>query len=197
MLYLCPIYGQDKVEKCLIYPWCCGCSRLRRRARRAESRAAASAAVSSGVSADAAVQTDAAASHGDSDELHQQHRHHAADAGSQQQNQAGQAQQGFLRDQYIPDVFCPDSVYQQSPSPALEPPLQNNLPQLDGNDTENDEDIEDEEWINPDPATGLWKCRCCTYAHTFKTEEDLKTHHDTLIFEYDDCNVCYPWHVWT
>ena len=21
MLYLCPVYGQDKVEKCLIYPW--------------------------------------------------------------------------------------------------------------------------------------------------------------------------------
>ena len=97
-------------------------------------------------------------------------------------------------------MFCPDNVYQQSAPAALDPPLQNNLPQLDGNVTENDKDEDnddEEEWINPDPVTGLWICRCCSYAHTFKTEKDLKMHHDTLIFEYDDCNVCYPWHVWT
>ena len=151
-------------------------SRLRRRIRRAQSRAAANAAVSNCVSADAAVQTDAAASNHtalSNDELHQQHRHQAADTGGQQQHLAGQAQQGFLRAQHIPDVFCPNNVYQQSASSALDPPLQNNLPQLDGNVTENDGDNDDEEWINPDPVTGLWICRCCNYAHTFKTEEDL------------------------
>ena len=103
--------------------------------------------------------------------------------------------------QHIPDVFCPDNVYQQS-ALALEPPLHDEyLPQLDGHVTDDDKDQNSdpagEEWINPNPSTGLWICRCCNYAHNFKTEEELKKHHDTLIFEYDECNVCYPWHVWT
>ena len=90
-------------------------------------------------------------------------------------------------------MFCPDNVYQQSAQAALDPPLQNNLPQLDGNVTENEEDNDDDEWINPDPVTGLWICRCCSYAHTFKTEEDLKMHHDTLIFEQDLGLKCSAW----
>ena len=178
--------------------------RMRRRARRAKACAAANVAVSSGVSADAAVQTDTASSNHevlsnhDPDELHQHHHHQAKapDAKGQQQHQAGQAQQVILHSQHIPDVFCPDSVYQHSASTALGPPLQNDIPQLDGHITEDDENAY-EEWINSNPATGLWICRCCKYAHNFKTEEDLKKHHDTLIFEYDKCNVCYPWHVWT
>ena len=43
---------------------------------------------------------------------------------------------------------------------------QDKLPQLDGNDEEEDFSVE---WINRNPASGLWTCRCCTYANTFKT----------------------------
>ena len=28
-------------------------------------------------------------------------------------------------------------------------------------------------WINPNPDTGLWVCRCCEYAHSFPTEDNL------------------------
>ena len=58
-----------------------------------------------------------------------------------------------------------------------------------------DHDNSEADWINPNPDTGLWVCRCCEYAHNFQTEDDLKLHHDKLMFEYDECNICYPWHV--
>ena len=42
----------------------------------------------------------------------------------------------------------------------------------------------------------IWPCKCCPYAHSFQTEDELKEHHDTLMFKYDECSVCYPWHEW-
>ena len=197
-------------------------SRLRRRARRAEARASKIAADRNVTTADATVQTATCVvdnpapptiifpspvpSHGDSCVLQQQHHHQAAravrpqDVEGQERHQAGHDRQVFLHGRHIPpDVFCPDDIYHQSlsavpPHPQLPP--QDKLPQLDGNDEEEDEEFS-EEWINPNPASGLWTCRCCTYAHTFTTEEELGKHHDTLIIEYNECNVCYPWHVWT
>ena len=190
-------------------------SRLRRRARRAEARASKIAADRNVTTADASVQTATsvadnlapstinipAPSHGDSCVL-LQHHHQAAgavrppDVEGQEQHQAGQDRHG----QHIPpDVFCPDDIYLQSISAVpqySQLPPQDKLPQLDGNDEEEDEEFS-VEWINPNPTSGLWHCRCCTYAHTFTTEKELEEHHDTLIIEYNECNVCYPWHVWT
>ena len=103
------------------------------------------------------------------------------------------------------DELCPDKDYvlpthDTQPCPSPQDHLADSIPQLDGGhgdaiDHVQHEDPED--WINPDPVTGMWMCRCCEYAHNFPTEDDLKLHHDTLMFEYDDCNICYPWHVWS
>ena len=189
-------------------------SRLRRHARRAEARAKAAVNIKSGATTDAAVQTDPVKDlnnpspvsfSGDSDELPHQYHHQEAgtprpsDAACRQQHQAAHTQLESLSSRNIPDVFCPDSEYQQSVSAVLQPPLHEDLPQLDGHATDNEDEQQDLEgdWINPNPATGRWICRCCYFAHSFKTEEDLKEHHDTLSMEYDECNVCYPWHVWT
>ena len=60
------------------------------------------------------------------------------------------------------------------------------IPQLDGHGSDEMEQHQNEdvdEWINPNPDTGLWMYRCCTYAHCFPTEDDLKQHHDNPIFE--------------
>ena len=191
-------------------------SRLRRRARRAEARASKIAANRNVITAEATVQTATCVvdnppapptinipppvpSHGDSCVLQQHHHHQAAgavrppDVEGQERHQAGHDRQVFLHGRHIPpDVFCPDDIYHQSlsavPSHPQLPP-QDKLPQLDGNYEEEDEEFS-EEWINPNPTSGLWTCRCCTYAHTFPTEEELGKHHDTLIIEYNECNVC-------
>ena len=173
-------------------------SRLRRRAKRAQARAAANAAVNK-VTEDVAVQTedDLFKNYSDaniSDDVPLHHHHPplaAVDAIVQHQHQA-----------VVHDVFCPDSDFNLLPAAQAVVPLPTHLtiiPQLDGQglDTTQDETVEEEEWINPNPATGLWTCRCCHYAHNFTSEEDLKNHHDTLSIEYDECNICYPWHVWS
>ena len=106
----------------------------------------------------------------------------------------------------IQDELCPDKDYllptiqDQQQHLAPQHHLDVNIPQLDGHGSDvmehhQHEDLD--EWINPNPVTGLWVCRCCTYAHCFPTEDDLKQHHDNLIFEYEECNICYTWHVWT
>ena len=107
------------------------------------------------------------------------------------------------------DELCPDKDYVL---PAHDQDVRHQhhlvdtdtIPQLDGHgEAEEQHRHEDhgtceaDEWINPNPVTGLWVCRCCEYAHSFPTEDDLKLHHDKLIFEYDECNICYPWHVWS
>ena len=43
----------------------------------------------------------------------------------------------------------------------------------------------------------VWTCYCCRYAKAFKTETELEVHHTNEHDEYGDCNICYPWHVWT
>ena len=105
----------------------------------------------------------------------------------------------------IQDELCPDKDYaiptqDQQQNLHTQHYTDDTIPQLDGHgsdviENQNDEDLDS--WINPNPDNGLWVCRCCEYAHDFPTEDDLRLHHDTLIFEYDECNICYPWHVWT
>ena len=109
----------------------------------------------------------------------------------------------------IPDVFCPDKVYHHLPATVQvvpPPPCQDAIPEVHGHAGDVEEELEaaqehgdgeDHDWINPDPVSGFWICRCCYYAHSFMTEDDLKKHHDTLMMEYDECNICYPWHVWS
>ena len=87
------------------------------------------------------------------------------------------------------DELCPDGVYyaagQAVQLPPLPPELRStNIPQVDGQ-----EDVGEREW---------W-CYCCRYAKLFPTEELLQQHHDQPdhFIEYEECNICYPWHVWT
>ena len=102
---------------------------------------------------------------------------------------------------HIPiDELCPDKDYllqKQDQHLPTQLQLVDNIPQLDGHDEQLQHEDLDNHWINPDPDTGAWVCKCCEYAHTFPTEDDLRLHHDQLIFEYDECNICYPWHVWS
>ena len=171
-------------------------SRLRRRAKRAEARAAAKAAEKEAAvtaTEDVAVQTD------DADVQH--HHHHQAPA----EKVIGLADADCVT--HVPDIFCPDRDYHEQHVTVQDvppPPCQEFLPQLDGHAEEAHETEvcelhggDDDEWINPHPITGMWICRCCYYAHSFATEDDLRKHHDMLAIEYDECNICYPWHVWS
>ena len=91
------------------------------------------------------------------------------------------------------DELCPDKDYHavaaaqhhhQAEHVALQQP-HHSIPQLDGH-------------MSPSQvADRMWSCKCCEYEHFFQTENDLKKHHDdTLIFTYEECNICYPWHIW-
>ena len=100
--------------------------------------------------------------------------------------------------------FTMVSIAEPSITSAADNSSERNIRQLDGHghaDEAQEADVyehqgdDDNEWINPHPITGVWICRCCCYAHSYATEEDLRKHHNTLTIEYDDCNVCYPWHV--
>ena len=89
----------------------------------------------------------------------------------------------------VVDELCPDGVYHAAGQavhlPQLPPDLQStNIPQVDGQ-----EEIGDREW---------W-CYCCRYAKLFPTEKLLQQHHDEPdhFITYEECNICYPWHVWT
>jgi hypothetical protein len=72
----------------------------------------------------------------------------------------------------VPDAFCPDQDYQDSPG----------IPQLDGYIPSNDE----------------WSCKCCMYETFYRTEDELEKHHDEThsFIEYKECNICYNGHVW-
>ena len=68
--------------------------------------------------------------------------------------------------------------------------LSSNIPQLDGN------------VLNQNISTkegNTWECKCCEFSTVFETEIQLQIHHDTShdFIEYEECNLCYPWHVWT
>jgi hypothetical protein len=89
----------------------------------------------------------------------------------------------------VVDELCPDGVYHAAGQavhlPPLSPDLQSpNIPQVDGQ-----EEIGERQW---------W-CYCCQYAKLFPTEDLLQQHHDEPdhFINYEECNICYPWHVWT
>ena len=84
----------------------------------------------------------------------------------------------------VRDELCPDGVYDAADQAGHHPPQSQNIPQVDGG-LEN----VDREW---------W-CYCCQYAKLFDTEELLHQHHDDPehFVTYEECNICYPWHVWT
>ena len=143
--------------------------RLRRRVRRAEARAAAKAAATEAAEKTAVCKEDnrdagstAATRPNDIPPSL------PANIGVQQHHQAAGEVAGQV---VVPDIFCPDTVYLSVPPP----PCQDSLPQLDGQAAEEEEPGEQEEdWINPNPVTSSWVCRCCYYAHNFKNEDDLK-----------------------
>ena len=102
-------------------------------------------------------------------------------------------QQTVLRDELCPDQDYSSAVQVVPPQP---PPCvphlghvsSQQIPQLDGGPILNDQDQDEDQ---------VWSCQCCRYQHYFEAEEDLKQHHDTLMISYEECNICYPWHVWT
>jgi hypothetical protein len=81
----------------------------------------------------------------------------------------------------VVDELCPDRVYHEAAHPLpLVPDLRSqNIPQLDGQDN-----VEREWWCS---------------AASMPTEELLHQHHDNPdhMITYEECNICYPWHVWT
>ena len=92
------------------------------------------------------------------------------------------------------DELCSDKEYHavtvgqhhhQQADDLLPHQPHHSIPQLDGNISPNE--VQDR----------VWSCSCCEYKHFFETENELKKHHDTLIFTYEECNICYPWHIWT
>ena len=87
------------------------------------------------------------------------------------------------------DELCPYGVYNAAEQavhhlPQVVPdPQSQHIPQLDGL-----ENVERE-----------WWCYCCRYAKFFDTEELIHQHQDEPdhFVTYEECNICYPWHVWT
>ena len=167
-----------------------GPSRLRRRARRAEARAqAAENATKLAATEEVAVQTN-------EEEIK------TADAAVQAafddqpavfSNHATQFLYPFPPP-HIPDELCHDQVYaaaaqaevRHQPSP---PPY---IPQVDG---AADQTLD---------QGHVWSCKCCMYEKLFETEDELQRHHngpddrgDPHFLQYDECNICYPWHVWS
>ena len=97
------------------------------------------------------------------------------------------------------DELCPDTDYSAAGQGVLphHPPYVphrvpgQNIPQVDGSTLSfQDQDQEEER---------VWSCKCCRYEKFFDTEDDLHQHHDRPdhMFKYEECNICYPWHVWT
>ena len=188
-----------------------GPSRLRRRARRAEAREAAEKAACSEPStnketAEVAAQTKntdketcGAAEQADIPvaALH----HQAAQAGhllpavegafgppaaeaarqlpvlqAKQLPQAEQARPWLPHHQPVHDALCPDLQF--GVAEYLPRHVSADIPQVDGN------------------VDQTWSCKCCYYETFFDTEYQLKQHHDTEHDEWEECNWCYPYHVW-
>ena len=74
------------------------------------------------------------------------------------------------------------------------PPLPGeSIPQLDGSTMP-----------TPSNLPSKWSCKCCRYEKFFNTEDELQQHHngpddrgDPHFLSYEECNICYPWHVWS
>jgi hypothetical protein len=101
------------------------------------------------------------------------------------------------------DELCPDTDYSTAAQgvlprpPPYVPHLSHvsspNIPQLDGSTLsyqDQDQDHGEER---------VWSCKCCEYEKFFETEDKLHQHHDSPghMLMYEECNICYPWHVWT
>ena len=73
----------------------------------------------------------------------------------------------------------------------LDQQLSSNIPQLDGNPSNENLVLSTQEYI--------WECKCCQFARIFQSEAELEHHHNTThtFIEYEECNFCYPWHEWT
>ena len=191
-----------------------GPSRLRRRARRAEAREAAEKAASSEPStnketAEVAAQTentdkercDAAEQVDIPVAALANHHHQAAQAGhllpaveaalgppaaesarqlpvlqAKQLPQAEQARPWLPHHQPVHDALCPDLQF--GVAEYLPRHVSADIPQVDGN------------------VDQTWSCKCCYYETFFGTEYQLKQHHDTEHDEWEECNWCYPYHVW-
>ena len=163
-----------------------GPSRLCRRARRADARAAAKAAPTEphAVTAEVAVQTDVSP---DTSDAAVQADASPAPAMQSSAAQVGPRAENAQHAHHVPDVLCPDGVY-ESPAVQVVPPLDGDgdvphppIPQLDGQQDH------------------VWSCKCCCYETFFDTEEELKHHHDEEhgnFLPYKECNICYSWHVW-
>ena len=101
-----------------------------------------------------------------------------------------------LRDELCPDTDYSTAVQDVLPHHPPHAPHQGrpHIPQVDGNSTlslHQDQDSDQQERV--------WSCKCCRYEQFFDTEQDLHQHHDSPghMLMYEECNICYPWHVWT
>jgi hypothetical protein len=103
------------------------------------------------------------------------------------------------------DELCPDTDYSTAvqavlprPQPYVPPHMSrasiHHIPQLDGGSTLNYQDQDEDQGEEV-----VWSCKCCRYEKFFDTEDDLHRHHDGPghMLTYEECNICYPWHVWT
>jgi len=87
-------------------------------------------------------------------------------------------------------------------NPASSLSSSSDIPQLDGgNGTQKSATIQSHhhelsQVNNEAVETSMWLCQCCHFAHSFETEAELEVHHNTLSIEYEECNICYPWHEW-
>ena len=183
-----------------------GLSRLRRYARREEARLASANAATKETSnkkdtAEVAVQVDKTArvtcdaavqADHSSTAVLATHHHPAVEAVPKQPaaqavvaRQLPVAQAAFTAEQARPwlphhhpvqDALCPDLHYGVAGfAPRHVSP---DIPQIDGNTEQ------------------TWSCKCCTYERFFNTEHQLKQHHDAEHDEWEECNWCYPYHVW-
>ena len=171
-----------------------GPSRLHRRRRRADARAAEAAVAT----AEMAVQTD---------DVPQTSEVAVQAALVVQPNQVPPAEQvdpvpplpvyPFLPPpHHLHDEVCQDQVYAAAEQVEhRSQQFSSNIPQLDGLM---------ESQVIADQQTHIWSCKCCQYEKFFKTEDELQLHHNTRddrglehFLKYKECNICYPWHVWS
>ena len=174
-----------------------GPSRLRRRARRAEARAAATAVAAS--TAEVAVQTDnlprtaevavQAALVPAPVQPHQGPPAAQVDP-VDRHDCAEQAQQCPTAAFHVRDAIFPELAEQAEPPhhDVPHPHPQQNIPQMDG--------LEDTQHV--------WSCKCCMFMKLFNTEDELQLHHNgpddrglPHFLNYEECAICYPWHVWS
>ena len=156
-------------------------SRLRRRARRAKARAAAAAAntapETNPLGVHIAVQTDIPSIE-------------TADVAEQASVQ--------VEAEYVYDVLCPDPEYDTAQHSVQECcvsapyPDTVNIPQYDGL-------AQNSPSADQNQIPWSWSCKCCQFERFFSTEEKLRLHHNNYghMLQYEECNICYPWHVWT